>query len=132
MAILSEREAREIVEKILDVARGDATWITLSPREGGNARFANNGATMAGEVGNVTVSVTSAFGTRRGTAVRNGIDEDALGDVVRRAEEAARLVPVEAMSRPQRVAAEGWVINPSWVPAVRASTFHFTSVSQAV
>ena len=38
----------------------------------------------------------------------------------------------DAMSRPERVADEDGVINPSWVPAVRASTFHFASVSQAV
>ncbi|HKY60287.1 MAG TPA: metallopeptidase TldD-related protein, partial [Gemmatimonadota bacterium] len=39
---------------------------------------------------------------------------------------------VEAMSRPVRVADEDWVLDPSYVPAVRASAFRFASVSQAV
>jgi predicted Zn-dependent protease len=38
----------------------------------------------------------------------------------------------EAMSRPVRVADEDWVLTPSSVPAVRASAFRFSSVSQAV
>jgi predicted Zn-dependent protease len=38
----------------------------------------------------------------------------------------------EAMSRPERVADEDWAVSPSMVPAVRASAFGFSSVSQAV
>jgi predicted Zn-dependent protease len=38
----------------------------------------------------------------------------------------------EAMSRPERVADEDWAVSPSMVPAVRASAFRFSSVSQAV
>lgn len=39
---------------------------------------------------------------------------------------------VESMSRPERVSDEDWAITPSFVPALRASSFHFSSVSQAV
>jgi predicted Zn-dependent protease len=39
---------------------------------------------------------------------------------------------LEAMSRPVRVADEDWVLDPSYVPAIRASAFRFASVSQAV
>jgi predicted Zn-dependent protease len=106
MAILSEREARELVERILEIARADETWISLSSREGGNARFANNAATTAGEVEDVTVQVTAAFGTRRGAAQTNGMDEDALRDVVRRAEEAARLAPEDPEHVPALAPAE--------------------------
>ena len=38
----------------------------------------------------------------------------------------------EAMSRPVRVADEDWAVSPSMVPAIRASAFRFSSVSQAV
>jgi predicted Zn-dependent protease len=93
VTILSEREAREIADRIMEVASADATIAALSSREGGNIRFANNGVTTSGEVADVTVRVTSAFGTRRGTAESNGVDPEALTVVVRRAEEAARQAP---------------------------------------
>ena len=37
----------------------------------------------------------------------------------------------EAMSRPERVADADWAVTPSYVPAVRSSTFKFASISQA-
>jgi len=93
VAILSEREAREIVDTLLEASGADATTISLVSREGGNVRFANNEASTAGELADLTVNVTAAIGTRRGTAETNGVDPEALRDVVRRAEEAASLAP---------------------------------------
>jgi predicted Zn-dependent protease len=93
MAVLTEREAREIVDRIMGAASADATVAALSSREGGNIRFANNGVTTSGEIADVTVRVTSAFGTRRGTAETNVVDPEALTEVVRRAEQAARRAP---------------------------------------
>ena len=93
MTILSEQEAREIVEAVLDRAVADATIVNLTSREGGNTRFAGNGVTTSGGVGDVELTVTSAFGTRSGTAETNGIDNEALAAVVGRAEAAARLAP---------------------------------------
>ena len=92
-SILTEEEAREVVERIVDEAEADDTFVSLSSTAGGNVRFANNLVTTSGEVEDVTVRVTAAFGSRRGTAQTNGIDGEALDDVVRRAQEAARLAP---------------------------------------
>ncbi|HUP00775.1 MAG TPA: TldD/PmbA family protein [Gemmatimonadota bacterium] len=91
--VLTESEARRIVSVVLEAARGDATTVSLSSRDGGNTRFARNGVTTAGEVSDATISVTAAFGTRRGTAETNGVDDESLVQVTRRAEEAARLAP---------------------------------------
>lgn len=93
MAIMSEQEARQIVDAVMARATADATIVDLISREGGNTRFAGNGVTTSGEIADLTVSVTSAFGTRRGTAETNGKDEESIAAVVRRAEEAARLAP---------------------------------------
>lgn len=117
MAILSEREAREIVDRILDAARADAVTISLASREGGNLRFANNQATTAAELADVTVSVTAAVGTRRGTADTNGVDPDALRGVVRQAEDAARLAPEDPEYVPP--------LDPTEFPAPAA--FHATT-----
>lgn len=93
MAILTEREARRLVESVMDRATADATIVNLVSREGGNTRFAGNGVTTSGEIADLSVSVTSAFGSRSGTAETNGADDEAIAAVVRRAEEAARLAP---------------------------------------
>jgi predicted Zn-dependent protease len=117
MAILSERDAREIVDRILDAARADAVTIALGSREGGNLRFANNQASTASELADVTTSVTAAIGTRRGTAETNGIDPDALRDVVRQAEDSARLAPEDPEYVPP--------LEPTEFPAPAA--FHATT-----
>jgi predicted Zn-dependent protease len=93
MAIMTEQEARRIVAAVMERATADATIVELLSREGGNTRFALNGVTTSGEVSNVGVRVTAAFGTRSGTAETNGVDDEAIATVVRRAEEAARLAP---------------------------------------
>ncbi|HJR53993.1 MAG TPA: metallopeptidase TldD-related protein [Gemmatimonadota bacterium] len=93
MAILTEREARRIVEAVMDRATADDTIVNLVSREGGNTRFAGNGVTTSGEVANVELTVTSAFGNRSGSAETNGIDDEAIAAVVARSEEAAGLAP---------------------------------------
>jgi predicted Zn-dependent protease len=93
MAILTEREARRIVDAVMERASADATIVNLVSREGGNTRFAGNGVTTSGEVANVELTVTSAFGSRSGSAETNGIDDEAIAAVVARSEEAARLAP---------------------------------------
>ena len=93
MKILSEREARRIVAAVMERATADATIVELASRDGGNTRFAGNGVTTSGEISDVTLAVTSAFGNRRGSAQTNGIDDEAIAAVVARAEAAARLAP---------------------------------------
>ncbi|MGH7544339.1 MAG: metallopeptidase TldD-related protein [Gemmatimonadota bacterium] len=90
---MTEQEARRIVDAVMERATADATIVNLVSRDGGNTRFAGNGVTTSGEVANLGVTVTSAFGSRSGTAETNGVDAEAIAAVVRRAEEAGRLAP---------------------------------------
>ncbi|MGH7566485.1 MAG: TldD/PmbA family protein, partial [Gemmatimonadota bacterium] len=66
MAILSERDARRIVDAVMERASAADTIVNLVSREGGNTRFAGNGVTTSGEVADVGLTVTSAFGSRSG------------------------------------------------------------------
>jgi predicted Zn-dependent protease len=91
--MLSEREARRIVDAVMGRSTADATIVNLASRDGGNTRFAGNGVTTSGEVSDVELTVTSAFGSRSGSAQTNGLDEEAIAAVVGRAEAAARLAP---------------------------------------
>lgn len=93
MPILTEREARRIVDSVMERASADDTIVNLVSREGGNTRFAGNGVTTSGELANVELTVTSAFGTRSGSAETNGIDDESIAAVVARSEEAAGLAP---------------------------------------
>jgi len=106
MAILTEQEARRIVDGVMERASADDTIVNLVSREGGNTRFAGNGVTTSGEVSNVEVTVTSAFGSRTGSAETNGIDGEAIAAVVARAEEAARLAPEDPEHMPPLEAGE--------------------------
>lgn len=112
MAILTEAEAREIVDAVLAASTADSVEVGIGSRDGGNVRFANNGVTTAGEVTDAGVSVTATFGTRSGSASTNAADADALREVVGRAERAARLAPED----PEHVPA----LEPVEYPAVDA------------
>lgn len=93
---MTEQEARRIIDAVMERATADATIVNLVSREEGNTRFAGNGVTTSGEITNLSVAVTSAFGTRSGTAETNAVDDEAIATVVRRAEEAAKLAPEDA------------------------------------
>src|SRR5688500_9228295 len=93
MAILTEQEALRIVDAVMERATADDTIVNLLSRDGGNTRVAGNGVTTSGEVANVELTVTSAFGSRSGSAETNGIDDESIAAVVARAEEAAKLAP---------------------------------------
>ena len=93
MSILTEREARQIVGSVMELAAADATIVDIVSREGGNTRFAGNGVTTSGQVADVRLTVRSAWGTKSGSAETNGVDQEAIAAVVRRSEEAARLAP---------------------------------------
>jgi len=91
--MLSESEAREIIEKVL--ARATAEHITVRVGEERNAvtRFANNAITQNVATGDRTISADVAFGQKKGTATVNATDDASLAEVVARAEAAARLAP---------------------------------------
>ncbi len=97
---LTEREARRIIERVLDAASADETDVRIAAQEGGNLRFAANGATTSGEIGDTTVRIATTFGKRTGTIEVNEVGEDALAAAVRRAEEIAHASPKDPEHMP--------------------------------
>lgn len=126
MAILTEAEARAVVDAVLEATSADDVVVGIGSRDGGNVRFANNGVTTAGEVTDVTVSVTATFGARSGSATTNDTDPDAQREVVARAERAARLAPEDPEHVPplepvDYPAVDGWSeATAGFGPAERA------------
>lgn len=93
MPILSKEEAQAILKKALSYSKADECTISLSGSEGGNIRYARNAVSTAGDISQMSLAVSSAFGKKSGVATINEFDDASLEKVVRRAEELAQLAP---------------------------------------
>ncbi|GMV31270.1 MAG: hypothetical protein AMXMBFR59_33950 [Rhodanobacteraceae bacterium] len=102
MGILSEQEAKAILEKVVKLSKADECSAQLTGSVTGNIRYALNSVSTSGTVDDMQLAVQVAFGKRIGTATINEFDDASLEKVVRRAEELARLAPE----------------NPEFMPAI--------------
>jgi predicted Zn-dependent protease len=93
MSMLSEQEARAILDKVIGFSMSDDCTANLTGGITGNVRFALNNISTSGLVSNRQLAVTVSRGKKTGTATTNELDDAALERVVRRAEELADLSP---------------------------------------
>ncbi len=93
MSILTEKEAKKILKKVLAFSKSDECECNLTGQLSGNIRYARNTVTTAGELSDLNLVVQSNFGKKQGTATINEFDDASLEKVVRRAEELAKLAP---------------------------------------
>ncbi|HVI44732.1 MAG TPA: TldD/PmbA family protein [Chitinophaga sp.] len=121
MAILKKEEAKALLQKVLSWSKADECEVLLRGTEGGNIRYARNAISTAGDISNITLTVTSSFGKRSGTASINELNDKALQRVVQRAEELARLAPENPEYMPLRGPAE-FRDGITYVPATAAIT----------
>lgn len=90
---LSEAEARALTTRVLAISTADEARVNISSGTDANTRFARNHITTSGDVRDVTVTVTSAFGSRLGAATTNRLDDASLRRTVETSERLARLAP---------------------------------------
>lgn len=107
MSILTEAQAKAILDKVIKLSKADECTATLTGSIDGNIRFALNNVSTSGIVDNTDLQVQVAFGKRVGVATINAFDDASLERVVRRAEDLARLAPE----------------NPEFMPAVDKQTY---------
>lgn len=107
MAILSKEEAQAILKKVLSYCKSDACEVSLNGSDEGNIRYARNAVSTAGQIDVMSLSVSSTFGKKTGTATINEFDDASLKKVVERAEELAKLAPE----------------NPEYMPPLGPQTF---------
>jgi Predicted Zn-dependent proteases and their inactivated homologs len=110
MSILSEAQAKAILDKVIALSTADEISAQLGGGYQGNVRFARNDISTSGIVDDVELGVQVAFGKRVGTATINQFDDASLERVVRRAEDLAKLAPE----------------NPEFMPAVDKQTYRAT------
>ncbi|MGN6211399.1 TldD/PmbA family protein [Parafilimonas sp.] len=107
MAILTQDEAKTILQKVIGFSKADECSAGLGGSEGGNIRYALNAVSTAGDESTLSLAVTSTFGKKSGTASINEFDDASLEKVVRRAEELAQFAPD----------------NPEYMPLLGPQTF---------
>ncbi len=93
MAILTQEEAKKIIDKVLSYAKADETAVTLSGGRTGNIRYARNNVSTSGETNEIGLNITSVYGKKSGSSSINELDDESLRKAVARAEEIARLAP---------------------------------------
>ena len=93
MAILTQDEARTLLQKVLAFSKADECQAQISGREGGNIRYARNAVSTSGQLSATQLVVTSSFGKKQGISTINEYDDASLAKVVRRSEDLARLAP---------------------------------------
>ena len=91
--ILTESEAKTLLEKVLKYSKADECEVNLSGEIRGNIRYARNEVSTSGALTNQNLSVQSAFGKKVGVATIDEFDDASLEKVVRRSEELAQLAP---------------------------------------
>jgi len=115
MSIMTEAEARTILDKVIALSTADECTAQLDGTIDGNIRFALNNVSTSGVISNIDLSVQVAFGKRVGTATINEFSDAALARVVKRAEDLAKLAPE----------------NPEFMPAVGPQTYRATNTFSA-
>jgi predicted Zn-dependent protease len=93
MALLSEQQAKKIIDTVLALSKADETSVTINGGRTGNIRYARNTISTSGETDNLTLTVTCVFGKKSGSATTNELDAASMKKVVRQAEDTARLAP---------------------------------------
>ncbi len=91
--MMTREEAFAILDSVLGAATAESVAVRLAGSCFGSTRLADNVATQCIRRADVSLDVTCAWGRRHASASTNDLRPEALREVVRRAEAAARLSP---------------------------------------
>ena len=76
MSIMTEQEAKTILDKVCKMSKADECTAQLTGSVDGNVRYALNSVSTSGIVNNTDLAVQVAFGKRVGTATINEFDDE--------------------------------------------------------
>ncbi|HEY6902211.1 MAG TPA: hypothetical protein VI233_16255, partial [Puia sp.] len=93
MAILTQDEARTLLQKVLAYSKADECEVRITGRDGGNIRYARNAVSTSGQLNSMQLIISSSFGKKQGITTINEYDEASLVKAIRRSEDLARLAP---------------------------------------
>src|SRR5215468_1190899 len=93
--LLSEKEAKQICDKLLSCCTADDAEVSVVSDDYSHLRFAANGFTTSGRREDVSAAITVWIGNRRGSASTTELDDPSLRRAVSEAEQIARISPVD-------------------------------------
>lgn len=91
--ILSEAEAKALLEKVLRYSKAEECEANLYGHIKGNIRYALNEVSTSGSLISQGLAIQSSFGKKVGVATIDEFDEASIEKVMRRSEELAQLAP---------------------------------------
>jgi predicted Zn-dependent protease len=102
---------KSLADLMLNLSTGEHTSCALYDASAGTTRFANNQVIQHVDSRRITLAVTVAFGRRHGTATATDFGEEAVRDMVARAEAIAKVSPED----------------PEYLPPLPPQTYDSTS-----
>ncbi|MBS1659854.1 MAG: TldD/PmbA family protein [Bacteroidetes bacterium] len=93
MAILTQDEARTLLQKVLAFSKADECKVQITGRANGNIRYARNAVSTSGQLNSMELVIYSSFGKKQGITTINEYDDASLAKAVKRSEDLARLAP---------------------------------------
>lgn len=93
--LLNENEARQIGEKVLKMTSADDVVVNVGHSREALTRIANNSIVLNVFTERREVSVDVSFGGKKGSAGCDAIDDESLMAMVKRAEDVAKVSPVD-------------------------------------
>jgi predicted Zn-dependent protease len=130
MKLLTRDEAQRICARVLSFSKADECTVNLAGGRTGNIRYARNSVSTAGVVDDTQLVVSVAFGKKQGATTVNELDDRALEQAVRRAEELARVAPANPEFMPT-VAKQAYRASTTFSPDAAAIDADFRAQAAA-
>ncbi|MBX7043108.1 MAG: TldD/PmbA family protein [Ignavibacteria bacterium] len=89
--LLNEKEAKEIIERILNLSKADSAVVSVRGSNTSNIRFAANTVTTTGSGDSIQISITSNIGKKSGSSEITSLDGERIEEGVRVSELSATL-----------------------------------------
>jgi predicted Zn-dependent protease len=118
---LTRDQAKQLMDRVLGMAKANETRLSLSTGWSGNTRFAGAEITTSGGIVDTSLTVTSTVGKRRASATTNVLDDESLRRTVDLAERLARLSPEDPELMPE-LGPQTYVTVPGYLDATAALT----------
>ena len=92
---ITEEQALVLIEFAIAQSQADGVFVSLNASDTALSRFSENQISQNIRKNTFSLSVTSYFGQRSASAATTELDQDAIAQTLRRAEELARIAPVD-------------------------------------
>jgi len=93
--LLTEKEAKEITDKILSYIKADDAQVAVSSEKTSHLRFARNAFSTSGNTVERTANITVWIKGKRGSSSTSDLSDESLKAMVAQAEQTAEISPVD-------------------------------------